>query len=395
MDDDDNASIAMDARFDWLRKRLERLEQYDSLRRLTVRQPVAGRMLTDCDGKRLINFGSNDYLGFAAESPLHLRDVERSGSGASALVCGFSSEAQTLQDQLADFESTQGAVLFPTGFAANLGVIATLAEAGDLILSDAANHASIIDGCRLSKAQRFIYPHADTSAVKALLDAHRRRFTRAFIITDSVFSMDGDFAPLGELCDLAERYDAILIADEAHATGVYGEHGGGLCEHLGVKHRVPIRVGTLSKALGSIGGFVAAPRIVCDYLVNAARSMIYSTALPPVAIHAAMTNLKRIEDEPQRRDRLLALSDRFRDQVSSAWRIPSASATGQIIPFVIGDNRRTLDLAFRLREEGFFVPAIRPPTVPEGSARLRVSLSAAHRDDEVDQLAAALCRQKL
>ncbi|QDV71673.1 8-amino-7-oxononanoate synthase [Rosistilla carotiformis] len=381
----------MDARFDWIAKQLKQLDGEGATRQLMPRQSQPGRMVIQSDGIDLVNFGSNDYLGMAAEQSTQRPEHGSMGSGASALVTGFSPVALQLQQRLAEWEATDSCVLFPTGFAANLGTISALAEAGDLILSDAANHASIIDGCRLSKAQRFVYPHNDTSAVAALLETHRRRFARVFIVTDSVFSMDGDFAPLETLCDLADRYDSILIADEAHGTGVFGDSGSGLCEHLGVKHRVPIRIGTLSKAIGAMGGFVVGPQVVTDYLVNRSRSMIFSTALPPALVSAALANVIQIQEEPQRRAQLFELSQRLRDRVASKWRLPPMSTPGQIVPFVVGSNEEAVRASQRLADAGLFVPAIRPPTVPKGTARLRVSLSSSHSDEEIDRLAEALC----
>jgi len=379
----------MDSRFDWIKDRLDALDADGLRRQLTPRAPVPGTMQLQSQGQALVNFGTNDYLGLATAGPTPTPSSEtpQSGSGASALVSGHTPIHQELQTKLAELEGTEGCVLFPTGFAANLGTISTLADAGDVILSDAANHASIIDGCRLSKAQRFIYPHLDTSAVKALLEVHRRRFTRAYIVTDSVFSMDGDFAPLETLCDLADYYDAALIVDEAHATGVFGRSGSGLCEHLGVKSRVPIRIGTLSKAIGAMGGFVAAPQVVLDYLVNRARSMIYSTAMPPMVAAAALANLQIIRSEPARRERVLASAARLREQIAFAWRLPRTSSPSQIIPLIVGSNNNVRAIAARLQDDGFFVPAIRPPTVPDGTARLRISLSSLHTNEEIDRLA--------
>lgn len=387
-----------DHRFDWLSKSLESLAGRGQLRRLHVRDATGQAMMIQTERGPLVNFGSNDYLGLASESGAmrgpspggeHDEPWAR-GSGASALLTGHSSPLDQLQTLLAQWESTQAAVVLPSGFAANISVISCLAQAGDLILSDANNHASIIDGCRLSKAQRFIYPHADAQAVEVLLRAHRDRFERAFIVTDSVFSMDGDFAPLDRLCDLAEEHDAILIVDEAHATGVWGESGSGLCEHLGVKQRVPIRVGTLSKAIGAMGGFVCGPQVVIDYLINHGRSLIYSTALPPMVAATALAHVRLMIDQPQRRQQLHANVERLRGGLDAFWQRRVASSCSQIIPLVMGENQAALDLQDDLAQAGFFVPAIRPPTVPARRARVRISVSASHTDDQIDGLAAAL-----
>ena len=394
--------MSFDSRFDWIDDRLARRANESLLRQLRPIVSISGTMRVRISSPQhnasfveCVNFGSNDYLGLAAQQTTSQLDhvdatvEENIGSGASPLVTGFSATHQELQTEIARLEGTDAAVLFPTGFAANLGVISALAEPGDVILSDAANHASIIDGCRLSKAQRYIYPHLDLSAVRALLDAQRSKFNRAFIVTDSVFSMDGDFAPLDQLTDLAERYDAIMIVDEAHATGVYGSSGSGLCEHFDVKHRVPLRVGTLSKAVGSLGGFVAGPQNVIDYLINTSRPLIYSTAMPPIVARLALENLKIIRQQPDRRRRLFELCDHFRSELEPKWNVPDE---GHIFPLVVGQSDRALAFAEALINEGLLVPAIRPPTVAEGKARLRVSLSALHEEDAIDRLIKALSR---
>lgn len=332
------------------------------------------------DGKRLANFGGNDYLGLASRPA----PIDASGSGASALVCGWTESHQRLADALAQFESTEAAVLFPSGFAACSGTVATLAQAGDLILSDQLNHASLIDGCRLSPARCLVYPHRDCDALEDLLQRARGQSQRAWIVTDGVFSMDGHVAPLPELCDLADRYDAHLIVDEAHGTGVMGAGGRGVCEAYGVKDRVPIRIGTLSKAIGSHGGFVAATRVVVDYLINRCRPLIYSTALPPASVRAAEASLEQIRTQPQLRQRLHDLAGHLRRGLG----IDSAplEQTVPIVPVIVGSDERACEASSRLWEAGFYVPAIRPPTVPEGSARLRISLSALHQQATVDEL---------
>lgn len=378
------------------------------MRRSLVPRELRGKHLVHTDGSVLLNFGSNDYLGIAMESSLIPmsdgsksevfqlpipEDVEQShppkGASASALVCGFSPWHQNLCEQISEFEQTEATVLFPSGFAACSGVVATLPEAGDLILSDALNHASLIDGCRLSKAEKFIYPHRDMAAVKALLKSHRGRFQRTYIVTDSIFSMDGTCAPLEALCDLAEQFDAILIVDEAHATGVFGTRGSGLCEQLEVEHRVPIRIGTLSKAFGVHGGFVTGPQVVIDYLIQKARSLIFSTAAPPSVIASALRSLEIIRFQPERRWKVRQLSDLLLEQLRSEG-MKSPSEGTPIVPIILGDAGKTVAKAGQLAKSGFFVPAIRPPTVPEKSSRLRISLSAAHDENDVLNLVKCL-----
>jgi 8-amino-7-oxononanoate synthase len=386
-----------DPRFDYLAEKTESLRSFDSLRTL---HPYFhdGMMLVSKDGQRLINFGSNDYLGMAAsvevKYPAGVKHEGLSvGAGASALVTGYTTLHEALCHALANLEETEAATLFPSGFAACCGTVATLAEEGDLLLSDSLNHASLIDGCRLSKATKFIYPHRDVEFVTATLAQHRHRFARAWIVTDGVFGMDGDVAPLNELCDVADRFDANLIVDEAHATGVLGHDGSGSCSELGVKSRVAIRIGTLSKAIGSHGGFVAGPQVVIDYLVNRCRTLIFSTAGSPLTIAAAIQGVEAIRWQPALRDRVRASAREFRERIGSALPTAMVSTTVAdvpIIPVVVGSNESALNLARSLRESGFFVPAIRPPTVPEGTARLRISVSAAHQPDDLERLAQAI-----
>ncbi len=379
----------MRERFTWLHERLDELERQDMKRKL-VPQRADGVYLIR-GRRRFVNFGSNDYLGIASHNIVFPNDMTRKassngGAGSSPLVCGFSPLHQRLCDELTELEGTEDCVLFPTGFAACSGVMMTLPEAGDLILSDELNHASLIDGCRLSKAERFIYPHRDVKAVRALLQCHRHRFCRAFLVTDAIFSMDGTIAPLAELVELADAYDVVLIVDEAHSTGVLGETGSGLCEALGVKDQVPLRIGTLSKAIGSQGGFVAGPSVVCEYLIQKCRSLIYSTAASPLTILTALNGLSIIRNEPERRTILANNTQSLREVLIDSNL--STTSESQIIPVIIGAAGLTVSVARHLENLGFFVPAIRPPTV--ATARLRVSLSALHTTDMIQSFGEAL-----
>lgn len=389
------------SRFDWLEKRLAELDS-TNMRRRMVERSMCGKFIEQ-NSQRLINFGSNDYLGIAMESSevlaegvLHDDLVAElgglaQGATSSPLVCGYSPLHRLLCDRLTELEQTEATVMFPSGFAACSGVAATLPEAGDVILSDSLNHASLIDGCRLSKAEKFIYPHRDVSAVRALLSSHRGRFRRAFIITDSIFSMDGTIAPISELCDIADRFEAIMIVDEAHATGVFGNRGSGICEELGVEHRVPIRIGTLSKAIGAQGGFVTGPRLVIDYLTQHARSLVYSTAAPPLIIAAALRGLRIATEQPERRLKVRQLANVLLSELRTAG-LKSSSERTPIVPVILSDAGQTLTHAQTLADAGFYVPAIRPPTVPEKSSRLRISLSAAHDVEDIERLAHELSR---
>lgn len=369
--------------FNHLANRLQTLEQAGRLRTLVPRTPL-GIHFTQA-GRKLVNFGSNDYLGLAAE---RIGSGSPTGSGASALVCGWTSSHQQLANAIAALEATEAAVIFPSGFAACSGTIAALAEDGDLILSDALNHASLIDGSRLSRAECIVYPHRDYDSVATTLKQSRSQYQRVWIVTDGVFSMDGHVAPLGALCDLADRYEACLIVDEAHGTGVLGEHGSGVCEALGVKQLVPVRIGTLSKAIGSQGGFVVGPQVVVDYLINRCRPLIYSTSLAPPAVAAAIENIDLIAQQPERRHRVQNLARMVRERLSIETRGTEASVP--IIPVIFGADAAAVAARDRLDKAGFFVPAIRPPTVPEGTARLRISLSAAHTEEMVTALLDAI-----
>jgi len=298
-----------------------------------------------------------------------------------------------LEQQLAAFEGTEAALLFTTGFAANAGTIPALAAAGDAIYSDAHNHASIVDGCRLSRAEKHVYPHIDAEALERLLksgESYRRRL----IVTDTLFSMDGDLAPLPQLGELAERYGAMLMVDEAHATGVFGEHGRGVVEHFAAKHpalhhQVQVRVGTLSKGLGSAGGFVCGSQSLVDLLANRARSYIFSTAHPVASSAAASAALNIVAADPTPRRHLLRRADQLRQQLHhQGWE--TGQSASQIIPLHVGSAEKTMRLAQQLRDLGCWVPGIRPPSVPAGGSLLRLSLSTAHDEEMIDQVVKAL-----
>ena len=341
----------------------------------------------------LLNFCSNDYLGLAqhpklAQAMAMAAQHYGAGSGASHLVCGHGPEHERLERELADFVGRERALLFSTGYMANLGVVAALAERHDLILQDRLNHASLLDAARLSGANRLRYAHADATAAEAAragtIAAH------ALFVTDGVFSMDGDLAPLPELAAAAARRQDWLIVDDAHGLGVVGASGRGSCEHFGLTTTaVPVLIGTLGKALGSFGAFVAGSRDLIDFLMQRARTYIYTTALPQPVAAATRAALQVLREEPWRRTRVHELTARFRANAARRGIALLASST-PIQPIVIGDAPGALRVSEQLRAAGFWVTAIRPPTVPEGTARLRVTLSAAHRDEDVDALTTAL-----
>jgi 8-amino-7-oxononanoate synthase len=376
-----------DASLDWIDSEMEALRRAGLYRRLRLRAgPQTARLRIE--GRDVVNFGSNDYLGLAADPRLGAAVAEaiRSdgwGSGASPLVTGYSQRQRRLEERLAEFEGTEAALLFPSGFAANVGTIAALAGPGDTVFTDRKNHASLLDGCRLSRADVRVYPHNDWRKLESLLDRHRG--ARRLIVTDSLFSMDGDLAPLAELADLAQRYDAMLMIDEAHATGVFGSLGRGVAEQLGLEGRIPIRVGTLSKALGSIGGFVAGSRRLIEWLVNRARPYIFSTAAPAAICAAGIAALDIVGAEPQRRRELLASAQTLRAALAGqGWNVGQSAS--QIIPLLVGDPNRAVALSARLLDRGLLVPAIRPPTVPQGEACLRISLSYGHTAEMIARL---------
>jgi 8-amino-7-oxononanoate synthase len=344
----------------------------------------------ECAGRRLLNFASNDYLGLAADQRLadaaHAAALRYGwGTGASPLVSGWREPHEELASALATFTRTEAALLFPTGFAANVGAICALAESGDVVYCDKLNHASLIDGARLSGARLRVYAHGDVERLAHLLSRDASRYRRSLIITDSVFSMDGDIAPLRDLAELADRYGAMLHVDEAHTTGVLGPDGRGAAAGLGVADRVAVHLGTLSKALGSIGGFVAGSRALIGHLVNHARTAIYSTALPPAAVAAAGEALAISIAEPWRREQTQAMAQRLRAGLAKL-NLPVPAGCSPIVPVILKDESMVLDTAATLRTFDILVAAIRPPAVPRGSARLRLSVTAGHTEADVDDL---------
>ena len=377
----------------WINDELNAWDARGLRRKLLAREgPQRGDRIT-IDGRELVNFGSNDYLGLAAD-PRIAAAVKRAldeygwGSGASPLVTGRSELHAELERKLAEFEGTEAALLFPSGYAANVGTITALVGKGDAIYSDELNHASIIDGCRLSGAVVCVYRHCDLIHLRQIL-TEAKDYRRRLIVTDSLFSMHGDFGPLDELSSLAGDVGAMLMVDEAHATGVSGETGRGLCEQAGVENRALVRMGTLSKALGSHGGFVAGSRQLIDWLANRARPYVFSTAAPPAAAAAAIEAIDIVRSEPERRHRLKSLSGELRSKLVLRGLIKPTSLT-QIVPLILGDADRTRAAATALRERGFFVPGIRPPSVPEGQSLLRISLTCLHTEEQIDALVAAI-----
>ncbi|MGE0606489.1 MAG: 8-amino-7-oxononanoate synthase [Pirellulales bacterium] len=377
---------------DWIDAELERLDGASLRRRLATRQGRQGPLI-QLDGQQLLNFGSNDYLSLAgdprlAEAVSAAAQEEGWGAGASPLILGHGASHQRLEKRLARFEGTEAALLFSTGFAANVAAITALAERGDAIFADQLNHASLIDGCRLSRADVHVYPHGDMRQLAELL-AKQTSYRRRLVVSDSLFSMDGDAAPLAKLAELAARHNCMLLLDEAHATGVFGPRGRGLAEEAGIHDQVHIHIGTLSKAVGCSGGFVCGSQALIDWMVNRARPYIFSTAPPPASSAAALCALDIIETEPQRRRTLLTRAAELRGQLLlRGWKI--GGSISQVIPLIVGDAERALALAAQLRRQGIFVPPIRPPSVSFGQSLLRISLTYGHTSEMVERLLAAL-----
>lgn len=365
---------------------LIQLEKKHLIRKLIVVESSQGPRVT-VKGKCMILMCSNNYLGLAEHPALReaaSAAMERYGfgSGASRLISGTSELHQELERRLAQFKGTEAAIVFNSGYAANTGIIPAVASAGDVIISDSLNHASIIDGCRLSTAAVHVYRHKSAEHAEGLLKKSMNA-RRRLIITDGVFSMDGDIAPLRELASLAEKYDAVLMVDDAHATGVLGENGRGTVEHLGLEGRVHIQMGTLGKAMGSLGAYAAANKDVIDYLVNISRSFIYSTSLPPAVCAASIAALDIVQTEPDLRKSLWKNRDRFVKGLESLG-IDIGGTQTPIVPIIIGESGKTIKAANRSFDLGLFATAIRPPTVAEGKARIRTTVMATHTEEDID-----------
>jgi 8-amino-7-oxononanoate synthase len=342
------------------------------------------------DGREYVSFASNDYLGLAGDARLRraaARAAERfgAGSGASRLITGTTSLHSELERRIARFKGTDDCVLFTTGYQAGVGGVTSLAGARDSVILDRLSHACLIDGARASGARVRTYAHLDMSKLAAALTKERSA-RRRLVVTDSLFSMDGDAAPLADICELAREHDAMLLVDEAHATGTTGPGGRGLVAELGLGSERVAQMGTLSKALGSVGGFIAGSAALVEYLRNVARSYVYTTAPAPPALGAAIAALDILESDDGAK-----LIERLRVNVVDLGRAcPGLVANSAIVPVVVGSAARAVEAQAALRERGLWIPAVRPPTVPKGASRLRVSLSAAHSGADVAHLAKAL-----
>ncbi|MEX2213043.1 MAG: 8-amino-7-oxononanoate synthase [Phycisphaeraceae bacterium] len=370
------------------------------LRRLkeTEAEPQSGRCVIR-DGKRLLNLAGNDYLGLSQHPRLKQAACEAiarfgTGAGASRLVSGHSALHAQVEAQFAAFKHAQAALICPTGYMANLAAVTALAGPGDLVCIDKLSHASLIDAAFASGATVRVFPHLNVEKLERILSRGRESKHR-FILTDSVFSMDGDVTDLPSLCSLAEEYGAMLIVDEAHGTGVLGENGAGLCEAQGVSERVDVVISTASKAMGGLGGIITSKQVIIDTIVNHARAFIYTTAVPAGQVAAIGAAIDVIREEPQRRRRLKEITRQVRGQLAAWNLLPSCEAASggiitPIVPLITGSAESALSLENHLASRGILAPAIRPPTVAPGSSRVRISLRADMTEQEVSTLIEAL-----
>jgi glycine C-acetyltransferase len=374
---------------------LNAIKERDLFRRLRYLQGAQTPRVQLEEGKEAILLSSNNYLGLADHPALReaaIRALERygCGAGASRSVSGTTELHRELEERIARFKGSEAALILSTGYMANIGLLTTLVGAGDLIVSDELNHASIVDGSRLSRAEVWIYRHRAMDHLEALLkrSSHRRRL----IVTDGVFSTEGTIAPLPEIRQLADRYGALVMVDDAHATGVLGREGGGTGEHFDMRGRIEIQMGTLGKALGGFGACVTGTQDLIDYLINCCRPFIYTTAIPPAVAAMALAALEIVEQEPQRRARLWENTAYFRNGLQNLGFDLGKSET-PICPVFIGDNALTMEADRRLMARGVFAQGIRPPSVPAQGARLRTTLMATHTAEDLDY--ALQCFQKV
>jgi len=372
--------------------RLKQLADRSLMRRLSPLQSGTGPTIHYA-GREVLLLSSNDYLGLATHpevihAAIHATEQYGAGSGASRLVSGTLPPHTDLETSLARFKGTEAALLFGAGYLANIGIIPTLIGQGGLILADRLCHASLIDGCRLSRADFRVFHHRDCAHLESLL---RRRSTNrpTLIITEGLFSMDGDLAPLSDLASLAERYEATLYVDDAHGTGIMGPTGRGTIEQFGLEQRIPFHMGTLGKALGSHGAYIVGPSDLIQYLINVTRPFIFTTALPPAIAAAASAAVAVIQREPERRVRLWSNRHRLFDGMQRLG-FQMTPTVSPILPILVGDATTASTFAERLLTHGIYVSAIRPPTVPDGTSRIRFTVTSEHTTEQIDEALHAL-----
>jgi len=380
-------------KIDFFQEEVEELKKKGLHRNLLVIES-AQRPRVKVEGRNFLLFSSNNYLGLANHPQLK-KDTKKAidkygvGAGASRLISGNMILHQKLEKKIAEFKECEEAIIFTSGYTANIGVIPALVRSGDLVIIDKLCHASIIDGCRLSKAKLQVYPHRDVEALEKILKRSDKKAIKRLIITEGIFSLDGDISPLPEILTLAKKYEALILLDDAHATGVLGKEGRGTCEYFNLKDNCIIQMGTFSKALGSLGGFVGANKSLIDYLRNKARSFIYSTALPPSVIATSLSALEIVKSNPRPRERLWKNVNYLKKKLKELG-FNLLNTTSQIIPLIVGDNEKTLRVSESLYQEGILIPAIRTPTVPKGTERLRITLMATHQKRDLDYLISVL-----
>jgi len=343
----------------------------------------------EIEGKTYLSFCSNNYLGLASHSSVvkavkDAVEVYGWGAGASRLVSGNMTLHETLEKVISKFKRKEATIVFPTGYMANLGTISTLVSSGDLVVCDKLNHASIIDGCRLSGADFRVYAHCNMEKLENILKKSSK-YNHKLIVTDSVFSMDGGLAPLPDLVKITAKYNAMLMVDEAHGTGVFGQNGRGVVEHFNLGKEVDVVMGTLSKAIGSLGGYVSSDIELISYLRNKARSFMYTTALPPAVCAASIAGIKLIQENPSMRVSLWH-NVRFIKDKLRLLNINTISSESQIIPILIGDTKKAVNISKLLYESGILIPAIRPPTVPVNTSRLRMTVMSSHTQSDLERL---------
>jgi 8-amino-7-oxononanoate synthase len=379
---------------DALRAGLDALRERDLERTLRVVTRREGALVETKHGTA-VDFSSNDYLGLAthpriAEAVAVAVKEHGAGAGGSRLISGNNPEHVALEQEIAEFFDAEAALTFASGYSANVGIIPAIVGRGDVIFADALNHASLIDGCRLSRAAVHIYPHLDSTALAALLQEHRASSRRALIVSDGLFSMDGDRAPIGQIVDLAKQFDAWTYVDDAHAVGVEGVDGRGTASAARRQGQIDITVGTLGKAFGVAGAFVYGSATLIQYLVNRARSFIFSTAMMPAQAAAAREAIRMVHAEPVHRERLLANAIRMTRMLHGVGIQALGSAGSHIVPIMIGDAAAAVGTGAQLASRGYLVGALRPPTVPNGMSRLRITLSAAHTPLQIGGLTETL-----
>ena len=372
----------------FLKEKIQELKDEGVYRKLPV-MGSASDAEVELNGRKVINLSSNNYLGFANNPRMKKAAIEAVekygvGSGAVRTIIGNMDIHEKLEETLAKFKREEAAFIYQSGFNCNAGTIQAITEAGDLIISDELNHASIIDGARLSKAAKTIYKHSDMESLEAVLKGNKDKYRNMLIITDGVFSMDGDIAKLPEIVELAEKYGAMTYVDDAHGSGVLGESGRGTVDHFGLHGRVDFTIGTLSKAIGVIGGYVAGSKTMYEWLSHRARPVLFSTSLPPAAVGAITEALNMLMESTEYTDKLWDNAAYFKEKMGSLGFDTGHSET-PITPVIIGDEAKTMEFSKRLLEKGVFVSGIVFPTVPKGTGRLRCMVTAAHTRDQLDQ----------